>query len=78
MVFSPRSPDFQRAFLAMRYFWGTRGGDLADAFQELPLASAAAEVLSNLSHIERSERAQALGAELARLASALDERGLWR
>lgn len=38
----------------------------------------AADVLSGLCHAERNERAKTLGVELARLATALDERGLWR
>lgn len=75
---SVRSPDFQRAFVAMRYYWGQRGPGLADALGNVTLAPAAAEVLTGLCHAERSERARALGAELGRLASALDERGLWR
>lgn len=39
---------------------------------------AAADVLRGLCHAERAERAGALGTELGRLATALDERGLWR
>jgi len=31
VTISARSPDFQRAFVAMRYFWGMRGPALADA-----------------------------------------------
>ena len=62
----------------MRYYWGERGPNLADALSSVPLAPAAAEVLTSLCHSERTERAKALGTELARLASALDERGLWR
>jgi hypothetical protein len=62
----------------MRYFWGARGPTLADALGGLGLAPAAADVLAGLCHSERAERANALGTELARLAAALDERGLWR
>jgi hypothetical protein len=62
----------------MRYYWGQRGPALADALDGVALAPAAAEVLTGLCHAERAERAKALGAELGRLASALDERGLWR
>jgi hypothetical protein len=75
---STRSADFQRSFVAMRYFWGARGPELAEALDGVGLAPAAADVLRGLCHPERSERAQALGIELARLAAALDERGLWR
>jgi hypothetical protein len=64
--------------MAMRYFWGARGEGLADALNAVGLVPAAADVLSGLCHAERAERAKALGAELGRLAAALDERGLWR
>lgn len=62
----------------MRYFWGARGPALADGLHGLGLLPAAADVLAGLCHAERAERAKALGVELARLAAALDERGLWR
>ena len=75
---SARSPDFQRSFVAMRYFWGARGEGLVDALDVVGLLPAAADVLSGLCHADRAERAKALGAELGRLATALDERGLWR
>lgn len=73
-----RSADFQRSLLAVRYFFGTRGEPLADALTGLPLQPAAADVLRGLCSAERTERAQALAAELGRLSTALDERGLWR
>jgi hypothetical protein len=78
VTISARSPDFQRSFVAMRYFFGARGAELTDALQGLPLQPPAADVLSGLNHTGRAERAQALGAELARLSAALDQRGLWR
>lgn len=73
-----RSSDFQRSFVAMRYFWGTRGPALADALEQVGVSPAAADALRGLCHPERAERAAALGSELGRLATALDERGLWR
>jgi hypothetical protein len=73
-----RSPDFQRSFVAMRYFWGARGEQLAAPLQSVGLRPLAADALSGLCHAERGERAKALGAELGRLATALDQRGLWR
>ena len=73
-----RSVDFQRSLVACRYFFGTRGEALADALGGLPLQPAAADALRGLSHSERAERAKALAAELGRLSTALDERGLWR
>jgi hypothetical protein len=78
VTISVRSPDFQRAFVAMRYYFGARGTDLADALAGCGVQPAAADVLAGLCHQERAERARALGGELARLAAALDERGLWR
>jgi hypothetical protein len=75
---SARSPDFQRCFVAMRYFWGARGEGLLEPLETVGLLPAAADLLNGLCHGERAERAKALGAELGRLAAALDERGLWR
>ncbi|HYQ17010.1 MAG TPA: hypothetical protein VEQ58_14665, partial [Polyangiaceae bacterium] len=62
----------------MSYFWGARGPALSAAFDSIAVTPAAADVLSGLLHAERDERARALGAELGRLAAALDQRGLWR
>jgi hypothetical protein len=73
-----RSADFQRAFVAMRYFWGARGLELQSGLEGVGVSSAAADTLSGLSHVERRERAAKLGAELGRLASELDRRSLWR
>lgn len=75
---SARSPDFQRAFVAMRYYWGARGAGLADSLPTSSIQPATADVLAGLCHEDRADRAQALGGELGRLAAALDERGLWR
>jgi hypothetical protein len=78
VTISARSSDFQRAFLAMRYFFGTRGAELSDALDGLGLHPAAADVLRGLCHSERNERARVLAGELGRLATALDRRSLWR
>jgi hypothetical protein len=75
---SVRSPDFQRAFVAMRYYFGARGPSLADALASPSIQPATADLLAGLCHEDRAERARALGGELARLATALDERGLWQ
>ena len=75
---SIRSPDFQRAFVAMRYYFGARGPNLADALASPSLQPATVDLLAGLCHDDRGERARVLGGELARLAAALDERGLWR
>ncbi|RYZ03243.1 MAG: hypothetical protein EOO73_28580 [Myxococcales bacterium] len=73
-----RSSDFQRAFLALRYFFGARGEALAEPLAAVGLKPASADTLRGLCHEERSERAQVLAVELGRLATALDERSLWR
>jgi hypothetical protein len=78
VTISARSPDFQRTFLAMRYFFGARGAELAEPLGAVGLHPAAAEVSSGLARAERAERARALATELGRLAASLDERGLWR
>jgi hypothetical protein len=78
VTFSVRSADFQRTFVAMRYFWGARGEALAEPLGEVGLQAAAADLVSGLGLAERAERARALAAELGRLSAALDERGLGR
>ncbi|HYP91409.1 MAG TPA: hypothetical protein VEQ59_24750 [Polyangiaceae bacterium] len=78
MTISPRSADFQRAFVAMRYFWGARGAELGSGLDAAAVTPAAADVLTGLSHAEREVRARTLGVELGRLAAALDQRGRWR
>ena len=76
VINSARSPDFQRTFVAMRYYWGSRDAALADAFGALPVHPATADLLQDLGHAERAKRAQALGLELGRLATALEQRSL--
>jgi hypothetical protein len=78
VTISVRSADFQRAFVAMRYFWGARGPSLGEPLEGLALTTAAADALRGLSHTERAERAKALSSQLARVAAALDQAGLWR
>jgi hypothetical protein len=75
---SARSSDFQRAFVALRYFWGARGDALVDALQPVGVQPAAAAVLAGLTQSERSERARVLAAELGRIATALEQRSLSR
>jgi hypothetical protein len=78
VTLSTRSAEFQRSFVAMRYFWGARGAALTDALDASGLQPATADTLSALCHAERTERARGLSVELGRLATALDQRGLWR
>jgi hypothetical protein len=66
--------DFERAFVAMRYFVGARGDDLA-----APLgapSAVVAETLARLRHEDRQRRAEALAVEVGRLVRALDGRTL--
>jgi hypothetical protein len=65
-------PDFQRAFLAVRYFLGARGAELA-----APLRSPAAEaraVLARFDHPDRARRAEALALEVGQVLRALEAR----
>jgi hypothetical protein len=78
VTISARSADFQRTFVALRYFWGARGQTLAEGLEQVGTQSATASLVTALSQQERAERAKALGAELARLATALDQRSLRR
>jgi hypothetical protein len=67
---SPRfPPEFQRAFVALRYFLGARGGDLAEPLGE---ATEGANVQRRLAHPDRERRAEALAAEIGRVVRALE------
>jgi hypothetical protein len=67
-------PDFERAFVAMRYFVGARGADLAEPLG--PSSPVAAETLGRLRHEDRQRRAEALAVEVGRVVRALDARAL--
>lgn len=73
-----RSSDFQRAFVAMRYFFGARGEALLQPLSTLGVAPAASDVGSGLCKSERGDRAKTLAAELGRLAAALETQGIVR
>jgi hypothetical protein len=73
---SARSAEFQRTFVALRYFWGTRGDALAAGFGSLQPHGQVSDLLSALGGASQQGPAQALGAELARLAAELEQRGL--
>jgi hypothetical protein len=65
-------PEFQRAFLAVRYFLGARGAELA-----APLRSPAAEaraMLARLDHPDRARRAETLALEVGQVLRALEAR----
>jgi hypothetical protein len=78
VTISVRSPDFQRSFVALCYFFGARGDALAAGLGSVPLHASCGELLGSLAHAERAVRAQALGSELGRLTVALEQRGLGR
>ena len=73
-----RSTEFQRSFVAMRYYFGARGEALTCALGALALQPAAADALRGLASEQKAERARVLAVELGRLAAALDERSLAR
>ena len=64
--------------MALRYFWGVRGQALGEGLEQVGTQPATADVVAALSREERTERAKALGIELARLAAALEQRSLLR
>jgi hypothetical protein len=78
VTISARSADFQRTFVALRYFWGARGQALREGLEQVGTQPATADVVTGLSRAERAERANVLGVELARLAAALEQRSLLR
>jgi hypothetical protein len=71
---SSDDPDFQRAFMAVRYAAGTRGPALLSAFA-VP-CPAALELEGAFAAKARSERAQTLAKELAAIARRLEARRL--
>jgi len=73
---SARSAEFQRAFVALRYFWGARGESLVAGFGSLQPQRQVSDLLSALGDASQQVRAQALGAELAGLAAVLEQKGL--
>ncbi len=70
---SDAQSDFQRAYIAMRYFLGARGEDLA---MPEPLRREAAVLLEKLGHPDRASRAETLAAEIGRVVRALEARTL--
>ena len=68
---SPFTPEFQRAFVAMRYFLGARGEGLGAPLGDAPEATVTEE---RLAHPERERRAETLAAEIGRVVRALEAR----
>ncbi len=65
----PFAPEFQRAFVAFRYFLGAREAELGKPLGD---ASGASALLERLAHPDRQKRAEALASELGRVVRALD------
>jgi hypothetical protein len=71
MSSSAFDPDFQRAFVAMRYFLGARGEGLGAPLGDAPAARLTEE---RLARPERERRAEALAAEIGRVVRVLEAR----
>jgi hypothetical protein len=67
----PFSPDFARAFVAVRYFLGARGVGLGAPLGD---ANATHVTEAQLGHPDRERRATALAAEVGRVVRALEAR----
>jgi hypothetical protein len=65
------APEFQRAFVATRYFLGARGAGLA---APLGNEAAAAAVEAKLADPDRARRAQVLASEVGLVVRALEAR----
>jgi hypothetical protein len=65
------APDFQRAFVSMRYFLGARDQKLGAPLGDAPAAAVAEE---RLAQPERARRAEALAVEIGRIVRALEAR----
>ncbi len=67
---APEFPaEYQRAFVAMRYFLGARDAELGAPLGTAPEAEAVAR---RLSQPDRQKRAEALAAAIGRVVRALD------
>ena len=66
---NPEHPEFQRAFVAVRYLAGTRGDALLAALPEP--AEKTRELVDKLAADDRAERARTLAAELELVARRL-------
>jgi len=67
-----QSPDFQRAFVAVRYFLGARGDDLAAPLGEHGAHGQALAV--RLAHADRQRRAEVLAVEVGHVVRTLEAR----
>jgi hypothetical protein len=65
-------PEFQRAFVAMRYFLGARGDGLAAPLG--PQASFGSALETKLGNPDRARRAEVLASEVGLVVRALEAR----
>lgn len=65
-------PDYQRAFVAVRYFLGARGEGLAAPLG--PESTIAAALEQKLAHPDRARRAEVLASEVGLVVRALEAR----
>ena len=65
-------PEYQRAFVAVRYFLGARGENLAAPLGEGASFGAALE--AKLAHPDRTRRAEVLASEIGLVVRALEAR----
>ena len=68
------NPDFERAFVAVRYFLGARGVDLAAPLRAH--TKVAGELCERLAHSDRARRAETLAMEIGRVVRALEAKVL--
>jgi hypothetical protein len=66
------APEFQRAFVAMRYFLGVRAESLAAPLGDAAPAARALE--EKLAHPDRARRAEVLASEVGLVVRALEAR----
>jgi hypothetical protein len=65
-------PDYQRAFVAVRYFLGARGEGLAAPLG--PESTTGAALEHKLAHPDRTRRAEVLASEVGLVVRALEAR----
>jgi len=68
----PFAPEFQRAFVAVRYFLGARGEGLSAPLGASPSSGEALE--AKLAHPDRARRAEILASEVGLVVRALEAR----
>ena len=72
MTIAGFEPDYQRAFVALRYFLGARGEGLAAPLGQGAVTGLALE--QKLAHPDRTRRAEVLASEVGLVVRALETR----